>query len=397
MFGCKEAPAPWQIQKLFPGQTEEEIAELAADFFNSISKLFKPVAAARPEHKKNAPELFEIAAALKNCKKPKSNVRGDIDRRLVSKFHDIIAIPLGIIYGQVYDTLEWPRIWSTETVHLIPKNSCPDGLKQLRNLSCTPLFSKVLESFLLRSLKDSTKLAPNQYGGLKGSGVDHFLVDSWNDILSPLEDNRASINLLSIDFEKAFNRMDHNECILALRKLGASEPDLELVSCFLRGRTMQVKIGSSFSSPRTVPGGSPQGSILGNYLFCATTDVFNRMEPEENADADPVHIAEPEPEIPPEEETEAQNNSEEYDSDRGEGHNFRFFRPRRPAAFLDETEISFRCTQEEIDRELGVPEGWRNEKMKIRAYIDDLNIIELRQRGSFLREKTAIQGPYISV
>ena len=35
---------------------------------------------------------------------------------------------------------------------------------------------------------------------------------------------------------------------------------------------MQVRIGSTLSDPRNINGGSPQGSILGNYLFCITTD-----------------------------------------------------------------------------------------------------------------------------
>ena len=137
---------------MFPDATEIEIAEIAAEFFNKISREFAPVREADPTKKKKPPEVYEIAAALKACRKPKSRVKGDIDRRLVAKYTDLLAAPLHLIYTQVYDTLVWPELWSSETVHLIPKNSAPDGLKQLRNLSCTPLFSKVLESFILNSL-----------------------------------------------------------------------------------------------------------------------------------------------------------------------------------------------------------------------------------------------------
>ena len=37
---------------------------------------------------------------------------------------------------------------------------------------------------------------------------------------------------------------------------------------------MQVKVGTELSEPRSVPGGSPQGSILGNFLFCVATSVL---------------------------------------------------------------------------------------------------------------------------
>ena len=46
---------------------------------------------------------------------------------------------------------------------------------------------------------------------------------------------------------------------------------------------MSVKIGKTLSTPRNVPGGSPQGSILGNYLFCATTDCFTGLDGEDNS------------------------------------------------------------------------------------------------------------------
>ena len=46
-----------------------------------------------------------------------------------------------------------------------------------------------------------------QYGGVKGCGTDHFLIDTWENILQELEDNRASVNLMSLDYSKAFNRM----------------------------------------------------------------------------------------------------------------------------------------------------------------------------------------------
>ena len=48
-------------------------------------------------------------------------------------------------------------------------------------------------------------MSNNQYGGIKGIGADHFLIGTWQAILEPLEDQRAAVSLLSIDFEKAFN------------------------------------------------------------------------------------------------------------------------------------------------------------------------------------------------
>ena len=54
--------------------------------------------------------------------------------------------------------------------------------------------------------------------------------------------------------------------------MGASTPIIELLATFLSNRTMSVRVGESWSDPRPVYGGVPQGSILGVFLFNASTD-----------------------------------------------------------------------------------------------------------------------------
>ena len=75
-------------------------------------------------------------------------------------------------------------------------------------------------------------------------------------------------SLIAIDFSKAFNRLSHQLCLEALAAAGASNQSLELVCAFLENRRMLVQSGSCESSVRSTPGGSPQGTKLGNVLFC---------------------------------------------------------------------------------------------------------------------------------
>ena len=66
-------------------------------------------------------------------------------------------------------------------------------------------------------------LSERQYGGITGSSTDHFLLETWNKILVSLDEPDSAVNLVSIDFQKAFNRMDHTKCLEDLTDLGASE------------------------------------------------------------------------------------------------------------------------------------------------------------------------------
>ena len=115
-------------------------------------------------------------------------------------------------------------------------------------------------------------LRSNQYGGVKGLGTDHLLVNLWQQLLENAVDYRSSTVVTSIDYSKAFNRMSYQECLKALARNGASTPIIELIATFLTDRVMTVKVNQVFSNPRKVNGGCQQGSILGVFLFNATID-----------------------------------------------------------------------------------------------------------------------------
>ena len=98
-----------------------------------------------------------------------------------------------------------------------------------------------------------------------------MLVDLWEKVLSALEGGTSAAVLLGIDYEKAFNRMEHSVCIQQLRKLGASPGSLSLVRAFLENRKMTISIDGKKAEPVPIRRGSPQGSVLGCLLYCVTT------------------------------------------------------------------------------------------------------------------------------
>ena len=161
-----------------------------------------------------------------------------------------------------------------EYITLIPKTMRPETLGDVRNISCTMLISKVYETFVLGWLNSRVTLWRNQYGGIKGSGMEHFPVELWQRVLEGLEDQRAACLLTSIDYSIAFNRLDFNHCLESLRRKGAPPELLSILASFLMGRKMRVKIGNVLSTARDVTGGVPQGSILGVFIFNCAIDCF---------------------------------------------------------------------------------------------------------------------------
>ena len=276
-FSAAEKPKLFDVRDLMPeGQSDEDIAEELAKYFNRISDEFEPLGPGDIPctRLKELPVLheYEVAARIRRFKKPRSTVPGDIFPQLVTQFADFLAIPLADIYNKITDSRRWPKCWKRESVTIIPKKSTPQSLSDLRNISCTLLASKMYASYVLDWLKMEVSLRSNQYGGVKGLGTDHLLVNLWQQVLENAEDYRSGTVITSIDYSKAFNRMGYQECLAALARNGASTPVLELVATFLTDREMMVKMGAVLSRPKRVNGGCPQGSILGVFLFNATID-----------------------------------------------------------------------------------------------------------------------------
>ena len=207
-------------------------------------------------------------------KKPKSTVKGDIFPVLVNRAAGALAFPLTNIYNLISEGGSWPKLWKVESVTPIPKKTVPEAPNDLRNVSCTQLFSKAYESFVLDWLSTEITLRTNQYGGVKGSGSEHFLVQLWQQVLENLEDPRGASLLTSSDYSKAFNRINYAACLKALKAKGASTESLRIIASFLTDRTMTVKVGAVSSSLRKVDRGAPQGSLLGVTLFNTYIDDF---------------------------------------------------------------------------------------------------------------------------
>ena len=98
-------------------------------------------------------------------------------------------------------------------------------------------------------------------------------------ILRVIDQPETACALLSIDFSKAFNRMNHWTCLESLAELGALTESLTIIKSFLTGRSMQFKVNATLSTTRWVKGGSPQGTKLGNFLFIATiNNIEDKMD-----------------------------------------------------------------------------------------------------------------------
>ena len=288
----------------FENLTPKVVAEKIAEHFSQISREFPPlrmenlpkrvqIKLQEPEKESKVPEIleYEVFSKIQATNKPKSGVPGDLPRRIIREFGPELAVPTCSIFNSVVNSAKqgvakWPVSWKEELGIPLQKNQDPQTIDDLRVISLTAFFSKVLEKFVVKWLMQyiGDKIDPKQFGGLKGNSISHYMIELIN-FIQYNQDYNPPIGVLAcaIDFSKAFNRQNHNILVTKLSDMGVPGWLLNIVMGFLSERILKLNYKGAIADDKPLPGGGPQGTILGLLLFlilvnfCGFEDVETKI------------------------------------------------------------------------------------------------------------------------
>ena len=275
--------------------SDEESAEKIATYFAEISQEYSPIdLELLPQRVKtrllsvDKPPIVsehDVYQQILSTKKAKSGVRGDLPGIVNKEFAPELTAPVCKVINNIIQSGEWPYQWKLEYVTPIAKIPAPESEDDLRPISLTPFFSKVTESFIVKWLLSfiGHKIDIRQFGGLKENSTTHYLIEFTNFILHNLDSvDQTAILACTIDFQKAFNRLDHSILVTKLSDLGIPGWLLKVVIGFLKDRRIMVKFGEGFSSEKFVPAGCPQGTKSALLFFLLLINELGFLDQRNN-------------------------------------------------------------------------------------------------------------------
>lgn len=227
---------------------------------------------------------FEVSDVIQKTKNGKSPGIDGLPYEFYKEFREEISGDLADVFNQILEDGILSDSQQTAVISLIPKQGDNKKLTNWRPVSLQCCDAKILSKILANRLKTvmSDIVSKSQVCTVPGRRIqDHLLL--IRETITMAKHKRRPLYIISLDQEKAFDRVDWDFMFAVLAKLGIPSKFVEYVKTLYNTPTSSVCINGFFTDLIEVKRGVRQGCPLSMLLYTLVAETIgNAIDADSN-------------------------------------------------------------------------------------------------------------------
>ena len=222
----------------------------------------------------------EVRETLKEMKKNKAPGNDGITSDVLNLGGPEVITYMTKVYNDILRNKEIPNCWKEAKIIILYKKGDPKDIKNYRPISLLShsykIFTRLLQKRLERILDENQ---PREQAGFRKhfSTTDHL--QALNQTIEKCNEYNLPLCLGFIDYEKAFDSVEHGAIIQTLRKINVNENYVNIIANIYKGATARIHIDNQVSEEFEIQRGVRQGDPISPKLFTMVIEqVFKEAD-----------------------------------------------------------------------------------------------------------------------